>query len=456
MRVNRLKFLAGIAISTLALSVATIGPKQPVGEILNPSIEILDANQQPASWTMEPPARANTTPSAQLSTDTAHSGAHSLLISAGGVSWLNKVLLKPYASYKLTGWIKTQNVPATNEASARFELRGVKVTSPSRRINGTQDWTSVEISFDTEGQDSAIIVATLGSRAPRTNTGTEASVEAGKTWFDDLALELISARDLKPTITIDAGKTREPMPDLIYGQFIEHLGRSIYGGIWAEMLEDRKFYSGVGETRRDKVYVPSPWKPIGGSSAVTMVTENPYVGEHTPQVDLADDGVAKGITQSGLGIVAGKGYEGYVILAGDASAAPIEVSLSWGSGETDRQTVKIEKLTREYIKYPVKFKAGSSTDDAVFSITSKGKGKFLIGTSSLMPDDNVKGMRKDTLAQLKELNSPIYRWPGGNFVSGSRRIGFSRSSTSAVQAWRGLPFTSIAHAPQISSRQFES
>src|ERR1019366_4971737 len=249
MRLNCLTGLTGIAITTLVLSLAVVGPKQPVGEILNPSIEILDAKQQPASWTMEPPARANTTPSAQVSPDTAHSGTHSLLITAGGVSWLNKVLLKPYATYKLTGWIKTQNVPAANEAGARFELRGVKVTSPSRRMNGTQDWTNVEITLETEGQDSAIIVATLGTRAPRISTGADAGVEAGKAWFDDLGLELISARELKPTITIDAGKTREAMPDLIYGQFIEHLGRSLYGGIWAEMLEDRKFYSAVGETR---------------------------------------------------------------------------------------------------------------------------------------------------------------------------------------------------------------
>ena len=28
----------------------------------------------------------------------------------------------------------------------------------------------------------------------------------------------------------------------VYGQFIEHLGRCIYGGLWAEMLEDRKFF----------------------------------------------------------------------------------------------------------------------------------------------------------------------------------------------------------------------
>lgn len=418
MLIKRLTSLVGIAITSLAIGAVVDGPKQPVGEIQNPSIEILDSNHQPLNWTMEPAARANTNPNAQVSLDLAHTGTHSLLISAGGVSWLNKVLLKPYATYKLTGWIKTQNVPATSESGARFELRGVKVTSPSKKISGTQDWSRAEIAFDTEGEDSAIIVATLGARAPRTNSGTDAPIDAGKAWFDDMKLELLSARVLAPTITIDVAKTREPMPDLIYGQFIEHLGRSIYGGIWAEMLEDRKFYSAVGETRRDKIYVPSPWKALGDPAAVMMTKENVFVGEHTPQVDLSEGGAARGITQSGLGVVSGKGYEGYVILAGDPSAAPIEVTLSWGTGASDRQTVQIEDLTAEYKKYPVKFVARASSDSATFEVTGKGKGKFLIGTSSLMPDDNVNGMRKDTLAQLKLLDAPIYRWPGGNFVSG--------------------------------------
>jgi alpha-N-arabinofuranosidase len=35
-----------------------------------------------------------------------------------------------------------------------------------------------------------------------------------------------------------------------------------------------------------------------------------------------------------------------------------------------------------------------------------------------MPADNVKGMRRDTLALMKQLDGTIYRWPGGNFVSG--------------------------------------
>ena len=416
---KRWMYAGALAIIGLALNAAVLGPKQPIGEILNPSIEIVDSNSQPANWVPEPAGRGNVNPNAQVSSDVAHDGSHSLMISAGSVSWLNKVLLKPYATYKISGWIKTQDVPATNEASARFELRGVKVTSPSGRINGTQDWTNVEITFDTDGQDSVIIVATLGARTRPNQSGDAAAPpSAGKAWFDDLKLELISARTLNPAVTIDVSKTREPMPDLIYGQFIEHLGRSIYGGIWAEMLEDRKFYSAVGETRRDKVYVPSPWKAVGDSSAVTMVTEKAFVGEHASQVDLGNGGAENGIAQTGLGVVAGKGYEGYVILAGDASAAPVEVSLSWGGGEVDRQTVTIKTLTREYKKYPIKFAAGASTDNATFAIVGKGKGKFWIGTSSLMPADNVKGMRADTLAQLKMLDAPLYRWPGGNFVSG--------------------------------------
>jgi alpha-N-arabinofuranosidase len=35
-----------------------------------------------------------------------------------------------------------------------------------------------------------------------------------------------------------------------------------------------------------------------------------------------------------------------------------------------------------------------------------------------MPEDNVDGFRQDVLGLLKELKSPVYRWPGGNFVSG--------------------------------------
>ena len=58
-------------------------------------------------------------------------------------------------------------------------------------------------------------------------------------------------------VTIDATKPGEPIAPLVYGQFIEHLGRCIYGGLWAEMLEDRKFFYPVtGEAPPWEMFTP--------------------------------------------------------------------------------------------------------------------------------------------------------------------------------------------------------
>jgi alpha-N-arabinofuranosidase len=225
---------------------------------------------------------------------------------------------------------------------------------------------------------------------------------------DSLAAEPVNPN---PAVTIDASATREPVSKYIYGQFIEHLGRCIYGGIWAEMLEDRKFFYAVGAKE-------SPWKPLGGDAAVTMVRERAYVGEHTPQVRLPGDGSTCGISQGGLGLVRHREYVGRIILAGNAEAGPIHVSLLWGAGPSDRQTIAIERLTGDFTKTPLRFIAGAETADGCLEIVGRGKGTFRIAAVSLMPADNVHGMRADTLKLLKELDAPVYRWPGGNFVSG--------------------------------------
>ncbi len=238
------------------------------------------------------------------------------------------------------------------------------------------------------------------------------------------------------TVTIDTAKTREPISKYIYGQFIEHLGRCIYGGIWAELLEDRKFFYPVtgaspawetvtpgtrsfsGEGHPYELLVRSPWIIIGSKDAVSMVRENSYVGDHTPRVSLPGGRKAAGLRQDRMGLVGGKDYSVRIVLAGEASAAPIEVSLIWGSGATMRETIFIEELSGEYRKIPLRFHVGNSTDNGRIEIVSRGTGSFLIGTVSLMPADNILGWRSDTVALLKELNSPVYRWPGGNFVSG--------------------------------------
>ena len=117
-------------------------------------------------------------------------------------------------------------------------------------------------------------------------------------------------------------------------------------------------------------------------------------------------------------MIDGKAYTGRIALAGDPDVAPIEVSLVWGGGASDRDTVIIDKLDRDYATSPLRFQSRGSTDNGRIEIVSHGKGNLRIGTVSLMPADNIRGWRPDTVALLKQLNSPVYRWPGGNFVSG--------------------------------------
>ena len=42
--------------------------------------------------------------------------------------------------------------------------------------------------------------------------------------------------------TINTQQTAAPVTKYEWGQFIEHIGNTMYSSLWAEMLDDRKFY----------------------------------------------------------------------------------------------------------------------------------------------------------------------------------------------------------------------
>ncbi len=258
------------------------------------------------------------------------------------------------------------------------------------------------------------------------------------------------ANTVSAQVTIDTQSQAEAISPYIYGQFIEHLGRCIYGGIWAEMLEDRKFHFPVpadGDTWRltrsqARVLAASPWRVIGPEGTVKMVEENAFVGEHSPHITAPGDDTAVGIYQEELGVVKGKQYSGYIYLAGDRGTGPVTVSLAWGPGEQDQQSRQLRRVRAKYTKAPFRFTAGADSDNARLTITTAGKGVLKIGCVSLMPADNVDGFRKDTLELLKQLDAPVYRWPGGNFVSGyDWRDGLGdrdKRPTRTNPAWTGI------------------
>jgi alpha-N-arabinofuranosidase len=201
-----------------------------------------------------------------------------------------------------------------------------------------------------------------------------------------------------------------------YGMFTELLGNIFDHGLWAEMLSDRKFFYPVDTTTtfdppntRGK---QNKWYPIGGVNAVTMSTEKSFVGEMTPIVQLSGQ-TKKGFAQRGMGVKQGVSYSGYIWLAGEN--ASVDVTLSWGKGEVSKT---FNNLSESYSKYAFEFTAEGSSKDAELKITGTGNGSFKVGAVSLMPADHLDGWRADLVAKLKELNSGIYRWPGGNMLAG--------------------------------------
>ena len=234
-----------------------------------------------------------------------------------------------------------------------------------------------------------------------------------------------SAQDQPVAATIDTSKTSAPISKYIYGQFLEHIGGIVNNNIWAEMLDDRKFYYPINSHPPAEPSGPAwrrvtlcHWTPIGADEFVTMDTDHPYTGDHTPRVKLSSS-EAQGIQQAGLAVRKGKSYTGRVVLAG-TSGTTVKVSLIWGNAAGDRQTVIISKVGSEYRKFPLTFQAQGDSDDARLEIVGpgSGSGSFHVGAVSLMPADDVQGFRAEVIAALKQLHSGVYRWPGGNFVSG--------------------------------------
>jgi alpha-N-arabinofuranosidase len=232
--------------------------------------------------------------------------------------------------------------------------------------------------------------------------------------------------------TVDASKTGPPISPYVYGQFIEHGGSLIYSGLWCEMLDDRKFYydvmlkpaedpnanqrgpGGFGPGRRRNVG-PGRWNPIGPVDSVVMDTSHPFVGDHTPLIQLAGD-ESRGVRQAGVNFNQGVSYNGRIQLAGDPSAK-VSINIVWGTNaDAVSQTVPLGDLSTDYKKVTFSFKAEHS-GAAQFEIVGTGIGSFHVGAVSLMPAENLEGFKPDVIAALKSLRSGVYRFPGGNFVS---------------------------------------
>jgi hypothetical protein len=120
----------------------------------------------------------------------AYEGSRSVKITAetlNDASWVQTVSIQPNTLYRLSGWIKTENVARPEGRGANLSL--LDTWDSSVDLFGTNDWTYVSLRFNSGEKTEVTIAARLGFYAGMT-TGTA--------WFDDLELAPIQPSDPHP------------------------------------------------------------------------------------------------------------------------------------------------------------------------------------------------------------------------------------------------------------------
>lgn len=201
----------------------------------------------------------------------------------------------------------------------------------------------------------------------------------------------------------------------VYGHFIEHLGRCIYGGLWAEMLSNRKF------SGRDlhEFGVVAPWRSVGRAPGTFFNHDNTtfYTGRQSQRIIArVDDGQPHGVSQEPLALRRAGRYRLRLVVRQVGLHGPLHLALEDREG---RAYVEQECCCDEGDWQVHQAELECPADDPLgrLAITFRGRGTVWLGAASLMPADAVHGWRADVVEAVRKLKPPVLRWPGGNFVS---------------------------------------
>ena len=222
------------------------------------------------------------------------------------------------------------------------------------------------------------------------------------------------------SIRIQPGQVIGAAHDHLYGANLEHLGQAVYGGIWAEMLRDRKFagcdvmYTAPSEGLHNvhpSIGVVVPWQAENPDYDKVLYTHDNttfYTGRQSQRIAVRQpDGQGHGIKQAGLYLQEERDYALRIVLKGEGQ--PVAIQLG---GESWR----LSNVGGDWQSYQHIFTRAGEDPNGELGITI-GEGTVWIGCASLMPTDNIKGFRADVIAALREWSPTQIRWPGGNFVS---------------------------------------
>jgi alpha-L-arabinofuranosidase len=137
----------------------------------------------------------------------------------GDAAWTATVTVRPDTYYRLSGWIKTEDVRSATGALLNIQnMQQVRTDA----VTGNSDWTRVSTIFRSTSTTTLEINCLFGGWGQST----------GQAWYDGVTLEQIAPPPAEATVTINTDAQTVPYSRMIFGGFLEHFDRQVYGGVF--------------------------------------------------------------------------------------------------------------------------------------------------------------------------------------------------------------------------------
>lgn len=241
------------------------------------------------------------------------------------------------------------------------------------------------------------------------------------------------------------GAVEETVPNLVFGQNLEHTRSALEGGLSAQLVRNRKF---AGKPSRTGV--AAGWTGYGAPAAFDLLQRGftrhaaksrmSRQNERSSQfISSLDERVEVGIRQDGLALRGGVSHSfRMAVRTVHAETVPLVVRIAAGTDKVvERAFSVLSETENDWKRLSFSFTPDRNRT-ATLSIGVKGRKCAVVGVVSLMADDNFHGMRRDVIANLKDIGTSVIRWPGGNFAGEYRwRDGYieDRDERAPIQSY---------------------
>jgi alpha-N-arabinofuranosidase len=268
-----------------------------------------------------------------------------------------------------------------------------------------------------------------------------------KSLFLLLIVQQLMAQE--PILEIDASNYQAEIAPTMYGIFFEDINFAADGGLYAELVKNRSFEftlpkMGWLEPNSDR-------HSYNSESGISMVVQQSLKATNTNflRVQVTN---AKGyelINEGfrGMGIKKNESYDFSISCANPLGITKIIAEIIDEEKKVIGST-SIEPRSGQWTSYETSFKASATVEKAQLRLRFEGKGSIDIDFVSLFPQDTwkgrKKGLRKDLVRLIDDLNPGFLRFPGGCIVEGrtlerryqwKKTVGPVADRTSLINRW---------------------